>query len=397
MIRSISDLDISGKRVLVRVDFNVPLDDQQHITDDTRIREALPTIRYIIEHGASAILMSHMGRPKGRVNAKYSLIPVAQHLAQLLARPVQFVADCRGDIAHSAAAAAKPGDVLLLENLRFYAEEEQNSEEMSKDLASLGDMYCNDAFGTAHRAHASTEGVARFFEGRRAAGFLIAKELQYLGSALRDPKRPFVAILGGSKVSDKIQVIANLLTIADKIVIGGGMANTFFKAQGHDVGDSLCELDAVQTAKDLLASASDKIVLPVDAVIADAFDAAANTQVVAVDAVPAGWRILDIGPASVQKFDALIESASTIVWNGPMGVFEMPAFNKGTFAIAQSMANATAKGAISIVGGGDSAAAITQSGLQDKVSHVSTGGGASLEFLEGKKLPGIEILNENVV
>ncbi len=396
MIRSISDLDISGKRVLVRVDFNVPLDDQQHITDDTRIREALPTIRYIIEHGASAILMSHMGRPKGRVNAKYSLIPVAQHLAQLLAKPVQFVADCRGDIAHSAAAAAKPGDILLLENLRFYAEEEQNSEEMSKDLASLGDMYCNDAFGTAHRAHASTEGVARFFEGRRAAGFLIAKELQYLGSALRDPKRPFVAILGGSKVSDKIQVIANLLTIADKIVIGGGMANTFFKAQGHDVGDSLCELDAVQTAKDLLASATDKIVLPIDAVIADAFDAAANTQVVAVDAVPAGWRILDIGPATVQKFDALIESASTIVWNGPMGVFEMPAFNKGTFAIAQSMANATAKGAISIVGGGDSAAAITQAGLQDKVSHVSTGGGASLEFLEGKKLPGIEILNESI-
>ncbi len=394
MIHTIDDIAIAHKRVLVRVDFNVPLDENGSITDDTRIVESLPTIRRIREAGAKTILMSHLGRPKGKVNPKYTLAPAAKRLSELLGCPVPLAPDCVGDAAAAAVHAMSDGDVLVLENLRFHPEEEANDATFCAQLAELGDVYVNDAFGTAHRAHASTEGVARLFVGKRAAGYLIAKELQYLGQALQNPVRPFCAILGGSKVSDKIDVISNLLTKADRIIIGGGMANTFFAAQGLGIGDSLCEHDKIALAKELLATANDKLVLPSDAIIADAFDAAANTQVVSVDAVPEGWRILDIGPESVAVFRSTILSSKTIVWNGPMGVFEMEAFNKGTFAVAEALAEATTHGATTIVGGGDSAAAIAQAGLKNSVSHVSTGGGASLEFLEGKELPGIVILDE---
>ncbi len=394
MIHSIDDLQLTGKKVLLRVDFNVPLDDNGHITDDTRIFESLPTIRKIVAEGGRTILMSHLGRPKGKVNPKYSLAPAAQRLSELLGTKVQFASDCIGADVLALANALQNGEVLLLENLRFYAQEEANDEEFCSQLAALGDVYVNDAFGTAHRAHASTEGVAKHFVGRRAVGYLIAKELKYLGQALTSPARPFCAIMGGSKVSDKIEVISNLLQKADTILIGGGMANTFFAAQGHSIGDSLCEHDKIDLAKELLQKAGSQIVLPVDAVIADAFDANANTQTVAVDAVPQGWRILDIGPKSVELFRTTIMASKTIVWNGPMGVFEMDAFNNGTFAVAHALADATSEGSITIVGGGDSAAAISQAGLKDAVSHVSTGGGASLEFLEGKVLPGISILDE---
>ncbi len=394
MIHSIDDLSLGGKRVLVRVDFNVPLDEGGAITDDTRIVESLPTIRAIVSHGGRAVLMSHLGRPKGKVNPKYSLQPAATRLSELLNQPVAFAADCIGEAAAKAVEALSDGQVVLLENLRFYAEEEANDEAFCKQLASLGDLYINDAFGTAHRAHASTEGVAKHFIGRRAVGYLIAKELKYLGEALSTPQRPFCAIMGGSKVSDKIEVISNLLTKADSILIGGGMANTFFAAQGHSIGDSLCEHDKVALAASLLEQASSKLILPIDAVVADAFDAHANTQIVAINNVPDGWRILDIGPRSVELFRNTIIASKTIVWNGPMGVFEMDAFNKGTFAVAHALVDATAGGSVTIVGGGDSAAAIAQAGLKDGVSHVSTGGGASLEYLEGKVLPGIAVLDE---
>lgn len=394
MIRTIDEMPLSGKKVLVRVDFNVPLDDELNITDDTRIVESLPTIQKILSENATPILMSHLGRPKGKRNEKYSLAPVAKRLQELLGSRVHLASDCVGKDVEDLIASAKEGDTILLENVRFYAEEEANDANFSEQLSTLGDVFINDAFGTAHRAHASTEGVARFFEGRRAVGYLIGKELKFIGGAISNPQRPLVAILGGSKVSDKIEVINNLLSIADTILIGGGMANTFAKALGYETGDSLVEEDKVELAKELLSSANGKIVIPSDAIIADEFSATANTQTVAINSVPKGWRILDIGPASVETYTQYILNSKTVVWNGPMGVFEMEAFNKGTFAIAQALATATSHGTITIVGGGDSAAAIAQANLKEQVSHVSTGGGASLEYLEGKILPGIAILDE---
>ena len=385
--KMVTDLDVAGKKVLVRVDFNVPIKEGK-IKDDTRITAALPTINYLLEHGAAVILMSHLGRPKGQPNLEYSLEPVADHLAALISAPVKFASDCRGEIAKAAAAALRPGEVLVLENTRFYAEEEKNDPQMSADLASLADLYVNDAFGSAHRAHASTYGVAELLPS--AAGFLMEKEIKYLGDAIAEPKRPFVAILGGAKVSDKIGVIENLLKKADKILIGGGMANTFLKALGYEMSDSLVEADALETAKSLLEKSGGKLVLPVDMVLGDAFDAEAKMQTLPVGDVPAGWRILDIGPKTVETFGADIAVAGTIVWNGPMGVFEFPRFAAGTFAVAHKVAES---GAVSIIGGGDSVAAINQSGLSDQITHISTGGGASLEMLEGIELPGPAVLS----
>ena len=386
--KMVTDFDVKGKKVLVRVDFNVPLKDGK-VADDTRIKAALPTINYLLENGAAVILCSHLGRPKGEVNPEFSLKPVADYLGGLIAAPVKFAADCIGPVADEAAAALQPGEVLVLENTRFHAGEKKNDPEMAKALASLAELYVDDAFGSSHRAHASTAGVADYLPA--AAGFLLEKEIQYLGNTIADPKRPFVAILGGAKVSDKIGVIENLLDKADSILIGGGMANTFFKAQGYDMADSLVEEDALETAKMLLAKAGDKLVLPVDVVIADDFSADANAKTMDLGDVPAGWRILDIGPKTVAAFDAIITKAGTVVWNGPMGVFEIDKFAKGTFAIADALAKSDA---ISIVGGGDSASAIKKSGLADQITHISTGGGASLEMLEGKVLPGLAALND---
>ncbi len=386
--KMVTDLDVKGKKVLVRVDFNVPLQDGK-VADDTRIKAALPTINYLLEHGAAVILCSHLGRPKGEYKAELSLKPVAEYLGKLIDAPVKFAEDCIGPKAESAAADLMPGQVLVLENTRFHAGEKKNDPEMAKQLASLADLYVDDAFGTAHRAHASNVGVTDYLPS--AAGFLLQKEIQYLGNTIADPKRPFVAILGGAKVSDKIGVIENLLDKADKILIGGGMANTFFKAEGYDMADSLVEDDALDTAKELLAKAGKKLVLPVDVVIANAFSNDAESKTMDVDDVPAGWRILDIGPKTVTEFDAIITKAGTVVWNGPMGVFEFDKFAKGTFEIAKALANSDA---ISIVGGGDSASAIQKSGLADKITHISTGGGASLEMLEGKVLPGLAALDD---
>jgi phosphoglycerate kinase len=393
--QTIRDIDWQGKRALVRVDFNVPLDEQGQITDDTRIRAALPTIRYLIEHGASVVLMSHLGRPKGKPDDKYRLDPVAERLFELLpdAKTVMKIHGITGEAAESAAQALKPGEVLLLENTRFDAREEKNDAAMAQELARLGDVYVNDAFGTAHRANASTEGVARHLPA--VAGLLMEKELNFLASAIDDPQKPFVTIIGGAKISDKIGVIDNLLGKVDALLIGGGMANTFLVAKGYDVADSLVEAESVETAKKLIAQAQSQgvnLLLPSDVVVADAFDANANTQVVQADAVPPGWRILDIGPDTVATYSEHIKGAKTVIWNGPMGVFEMEPFAKGTFAIAQAMADATAHGATTVIGGGDSASAIEQAGLAEKVSHVSTGGGASLELLEGKELPGVAAL-----
>jgi phosphoglycerate kinase len=385
--KTIRDVDVKGKRVLVRVDYNVPIKDGK-VGDDTRIRAAMPTVEYLLKNGAAVILCSHLGRPKGGPEPKYSLRPVAEHLSGLLGQPVAFAEDCIGPVAEKAAKALKPGDVLLLENTRFHPEEEKNNPEMAKQLAALADLYVNDAFGSAHRAHASTEGVAHDLPA--VSGFLMEKELAYLGRALADPERPFLAIMGGAKISDKIAVIQNLLSKVDSLLIGGGMANTFFKAQGLQVGDSLVEAEALDTASGLLKSAGDKLVLPVDCVIADRFDAEAQSKVVPVDQVPNGWRILDIGPATVAHFSNRLAAAKTVVWNGPMGVFEFPRFAEGTFAVARVLAGL--KGATTIIGGGDSAAAVEQSGLAAKMSHISTGGGASLEFLEGKQLPGVVAL-----
>jgi phosphoglycerate kinase len=385
--KTIRDVDVKGKRVLVRVDYNVPIKDGK-VGDDTRIRAAMPTLEYLLKNGAAVILCSHLGRPKGGPEPKYSLRPVAEHLSGLLGKPVAFAEDCVGPVAEKAAKALKPGGVLLLENTRFHPEEEKNNSEMAKQLAALADLYVNDAFGSAHRAHASTEGVAHHLPA--VSGFLMEKELAYLGRALADPERPFLAVMGGAKISDKIAVIQNLLSKVDSLLIGGGMANTFFKAQGHNVGDSLVEAEALDTASGLLKSAGDKLVLPVDCVIADRFDAEAQSKVVPVDQVPDGWRILDIGPATVAHFSNRLAAAKTVVWNGPMGVFEFPRFAEGTFAVARVLAGL--KGATTIIGGGDSAAAVEQSGLADKMSHISTGGGASLEFLEGKQLPGVVAL-----
>lgn len=390
--QTIRDIDWQGKRALVRVDFNVPLDDQQQITDDTRITAAVPTIQYLLDHGASVVLMSHLGRPKNKVVDTLRLDPVARRLGDLLGREVKKVNETTGAEAEQAAQSLQPGDVLLLENTRFDAREEKNDDSMAQELAKLGDVYVNDAFGAAHRAHASTEGVAKHLPA--VAGLLLEKELEYIGGAIEDPQRPFVTVIGGAKISDKIGVIENLLGKVDALLIGGGMANTFLLAQGHKVGDSLVEQESVDVAKDLLQKAADrnvKLLLPVDVVLADAFDNNANTQVVAADAVPDGWRILDIGPESVKQYSAVIKDAKTVIWNGPMGVFEMPKFAEGTRAIAQAMADSQAT---TIIGGGDSVAAVEQMHLADRMSHISTGGGASLELLEGKELPGVAALKD---
>ncbi|HEY0603515.1 MAG TPA: phosphoglycerate kinase [Herpetosiphonaceae bacterium] len=390
--QTIRDIDWQGKRALVRVDFNVPLDDQQQITDDTRITAAVPTIQYLLDHGASVVLMSHLGRPKNKVVDKLRLDPVATRLGELLGREVKKVSETTGAEAEQAAQSLQPGAVLLLENTRFDAREEKNDDSMAQELAKLGDVYVNDAFGAAHRAHASTEGVAKHLPA--VAGLLLEKELEYIGGAIEDPKRPFVTVIGGAKISDKIGVIENLLGKVDALLIGGGMANTFLLAQGHKVGDSLVEQESVDVAKDLLQKAADrnvKLMLPVDVLVADAFDNNANTQVVAADAVPDGWRILDIGPQSVEQYSAVIKDAKTVIWNGPMGVFEMPKFAEGTRAIAQAMADSQAT---TIIGGGDSVAAVEQMNLADRMSHISTGGGASLELLEGKELPGVAALKD---
>ncbi|MDH7487986.1 MAG: phosphoglycerate kinase [Anaerolineae bacterium] len=385
--KTIRDVPVAGKRVFVRVDFNVPLEGGE-VRDDTRIVAALPTIRYLLDEKARVILASHLGRPKGKVAPEFSLRPVAKRLGELLGMDVAFAGDCVGPEAEAAVAALKPGGVLMLENLRFHAEEEANDPEFSRKLAALADLYVNDAFGTAHRAHASTAGIAAYLPA--VAGFLMEKEIDYLGRALETPKRPFVAILGGAKISDKIGVIQNLLGKVDRLLIGGGMANTFLKAQGYDVAASLVEEDSVAVAKELLAQGEGKILLPTDVVVADAFAADAQAKVVPVGQVPAGWRILDIGPQTVKAFSEALRGAKTVVWNGPMGVFEFPRFAEGTFAIAHVLAKLPK--AITIIGGGDSAAAVEQAGVAGKMSHVSTGGGASLEFLEGRTLPGVAVL-----
>lgn len=393
---TINDIPLKGKRVLVRVDFNVPLDDNRNITDDTRIRESLPTIRKILKDGGRAILMSHLGRPKGKPRPEFSLKPVAARVSELLGTPVRFVTECVGPQAESAARAMKDGECLLLENLRFHAEEEANDPAFAKALAVLGEVYVNDAFGSAHRAHASTEGVTKYVSAS-AAGYLMQKELEYLGRAVGNPVRPYLAILGGAKISGKIDVIRNLMARVDALLIGGGMMFTFYKAQNKEIGASLLEADKVDLAGVILKEAASKkvpLMLPTDCVIAERFDNAAPSRTVHVEDIPAGWMGVDIGPDSIKQFTQEIRKAKTVVWNGPMGVFEMPNFARGTNAIAKALADATKQGTVTIVGGGDSAAAVAQAGLADKVSHVSTGGGASLELLEGKILPGVAALTE---
>jgi len=392
---TIQDLDLRSKRVFIRVDFNVPLKDGV-VTDDTRIRETLPTLRLAMEKGGRLVLASHLGRPKGGPEAKFSLKPAAKKLEELLGKPVAFAADCVGPDAEAKSKALKDGDVLVLENVRFHPEEEKNDESFSKQLAALCDgVFVCDAFGSAHRAHASVVGITKFVK-QAAAGLLMERELAYIGKAISNPTRPFVAIIGGAKVSDKIEVVENLMKVADAMLIGGGMAYTFLKAQGVRIGKSLVEEDKLDLARKILADVKQKnfkLLLPLDNVITPEFKADAPTKVVEVSAIPADQMGLDIGPKTIAAYSAEIAKAKTIVWNGPMGVFEMPAFAKGTLAIAQAVAAATSAGATSIVGGGDSVAAIHQSGLANKISHISTGGGASLEFLGGRKLPGVEALS----
>ena len=394
----IEALPLEGLRVLTRVDFNVPLNDELIITDNGRITGALPTIRHIVEQGGKAVLMSHLGRPGGERVEKLSLKPVAEELSGLLGQKVILAPDCIGHEVETLVNSMQNGEVVLLENLRFHKAETKNETEFCKELGKLGDVYVNDAFGTAHRAHASTAGVTEFI-AESAVGYLIRKELQFLGSAISEPKRPFAAILGGAKVSDKIRVIEKLLDKVQTLIIGGGMACTFMKAQGHKIGASLLEEDSLDYANELINKAQEKgveLLLPIDAVIADRFDKNAETRLVtAEEGAPEGWLILDIGPQSTEIFCEAVLRSRTVLWNGPMGVFEMEAFAKGTFAIAQSLAEATDKGTVTIIGGGDSAAAIKQFGLSDRITHVSTGGGASLEFLEGKELPGVSIIQQS--
>ncbi len=392
-VRDIADL--RGKRVLERVDFNVPQDDSGRITDDTRIRASLPTIQYLLDHGASVVLMSHLGRPKGKIDEKYSLRPVAERLGELLGRPVQFAPDCIGPEVTSMAQTLQPGQVLLLENLRFHPEEEANDAEFARQLAQLGDIYVDDAFGTAHRAHASTEGVTHYLPA--FAGFLMEMELNFLGEALENPRRPFVAIAGGAKVSDKIAVLDRLIDLADAILIGGGMANTFFRANGLFMGDSLVEDEKLDEARRLSAKAQatgKRFVLPVDVVVADRFAANAEHALTTPDHVPEGWRILDIGPQTLVAFGDILADAETVIFNGTMGVAEFPTFARGTNALIGLLVERTEQGATTIVGGGDSAAAVEAVGAAGKLSHVSTGGGASLEFLEGRVLPGVAALQD---
>jgi phosphoglycerate kinase len=395
---TINDLDLRGKRVFIRVDFNVPLKDGV-VTDDTRIRETLPTLRLAIEKGGRLVLASHLGRPKGGPDPKYSLRPAAKKLEELLGKPIAFALDCIGPGAEGQSKALRDGEVLVLENVRFHAEEEKNDEAFSKQLAALCDgLFVCDAFGSAHRAHASVVGITRFV-AQAAAGLLMEKELAYLGNAVSNPARPFVAILGGAKVSDKIEVVENLMKIADAMLIGGGMAYTFLKADGEPIGKSLVEDDKLELARRLRDEARQRrfaLLLPVDHVVGAEFKADTATQTVPVSATPDGWMGLDIGPKTIDAYRQKIAGAKTIVWNGPMGVFEMPAFAKGTLEVAKAVAAATSAGAISIVGGGDSVAAVHQSGLADKISHISTGGGASLEFLAGRKLPGVEALTNKI-
>ena len=388
MKKTVRDIEVEAKRVLVRVDFNVPLAGGR-VTDDTRIRAALPTINYLLDHRAKVILMSHLGRPKGKVVGELRLDPVAERLAELLDRPVRKLDDCIGPEVEAAVAEMQPGDVILLENTRFHPEERANDPAFARKLASLADVFVNDAFGAAHRAHASTVGVAEYLPS--VAGFLMEKEIAVLGQALAAPEHPFVAILGGAKISSKIGVIDNLLTKVDGLLIGGGMANTFLKAQGHEVGQSLVEDDSLDVARETLERAGKKLTLPVDAVVADRFDAEADSKVVPVDQVPNDWLILDIGPGTVELFKRELAGARTVVWNGPLGVFEFPRFAAGTEAIARFLADLKAT---TIIGGGDVVAAVGQAGVADRIAHVSTGGGASLEFLEGKPLPGVAALED---
>ena len=390
--KSVEDIDVSGKKVIVRCDFNVPQDENGRITDDNRIVAALPTIRYLLEHNAAVILCSHLGRPKGEFKMKYSLAPVAERLSELLGQKVTLAKDVIGEDAKKLAAALKPGEAMLLENVRFHKEEEKNDPAFAKELASMAEIYVNDAFGTAHRAHASTAGIADYLPA--VCGFLIQKEISIMGKALADPARPFVAILGGAKVSDKIGVINNLIEKCDTIIIGGGMSYTFMKAMGKEIGTSLCEEDKLDLAKDLMKKAEDKgvkLLLPVDTVCADHFAADATPVVYDAGALPADMMGLDIGPKTIELFSDAVKDAGTVVWNGPMGVFEFDAFAVGTKAVAKAIA---ASHAVSIIGGGDSAAAVEKLGFADKMTHISTGGGASLEFLEGLELPGIACLED---
>lgn len=384
--KTVRDIDLKGKRVLMRVDFNVPMQDGK-VRDDKRIRASLPTIQYVLDQGASLILMSHLGRPKGCPDPEFSLRPASEVLASLLGRPVKMAPDTVGLEVEVMAKDLKPGEVLMLENTRFYPGEEKNDLELAKQMAALGNVYVNDAFGSAHRAHSSTEGVAQFLPA--VSGFLMEQELEYLGRATSNPERPYVAILGGAKISDKIAVVDNLLAKADKLIIGGGMANTFLAAKGYTMQDSLVETASIETAKSILDNSGDQLLLPIDAVIADKFEEEANMQIVDVDKIPAGWRMMDIGPKTVAAFQAALKNAKLIVWNGPMGVFEMPKFAEGTFAIAKILADS---GATTVIGGGDSASAVKKAGVAKQMTHVSTGGGASLEFLEGKELPGVAAL-----
>ena len=384
--KTVKDIDLKGKRVFIRVDFNVPMADGK-VTDDKRIKASLPTIKYVLDQGASVLLASHLGRPKGGPDPEFSLRAASEVLAGHLGVPVKMAPAAVGPEVEAMAKELKPGEVLMLENTRFHKGEEKNDLELAKQMAALADVYVDDAFGSAHRAHSSTEGIARFLPA--VSGFLMEQELEYLGRAVANPEHPYVAILGGAKISDKIDVVETLLAKADKLIIGGGMANTFLAAQGLNMQDSLVEEASVETARSILGKAGDKLILPVDAVVADKFDPDANTQVVDVDKIPPGWRMMDVGPKTLELYKRALDGARLIVWNGPVGVFEMPKFAEGTFALAKLLAQS---GATTVIGGGDSASAVKKAGVAKEMTHVSTGGGASLEFLEGKELPGVAAL-----